>query len=88
MYKDEETTREIAREIEERIARIEKDTDIIDTQKNAVIAAFEYATAMRVLDEEHEQDIRELAKALERLTSQLKALTKRFHLETPILNED
>ncbi len=83
LYKDEDTTREIAREVEERIAQIEEETDIIDTQKNAVKAAFAYAVEQRELIEEQEEDIRELAKALEKITAELKALAKRFHLVPP-----
>ena len=83
LYKDEDATHEIAREVEERIERIEEETEVIDTQKNAVLAAFECVVEQRALIEEHEEDIRELVRALEKLTSQLKALAKRFHLPPP-----
>ncbi|MCK5862390.1 MAG: cell division protein ZapA [Candidatus Hydrogenedentes bacterium] len=87
IYKDVETTRAIAREVDERIKKVEKETEIIDTQKNAVIAAFDCLVEMRTLITEHEEDIQELAKSLERLTSQMKSLEKRFHL-TPLPRDD
>ncbi|HDP34913.1 MAG TPA: cell division protein ZapA [Candidatus Hydrogenedentes bacterium] len=88
VYKDEDTSHAIAREVDERINKLEKDTNVIDTQKNAAIIAYEYAVENRELIEEHEEDIRELAKALERLASQLKELTRRFHLDAPVSKEE
>jgi len=80
VYKDRDTTEAIGREVEERIKKIEKETEVIDTQKNAVIAAFNCLVELRRQEEEHEEDIHELTRALERLTTQLKSLEKRFHL--------
>ncbi len=87
IYRDEETTREIAREVEETIARIEDESELIDTQKNAVLAAFDYACQKRALEDEYEADNRELAKALERVTSQLKTLISNFPGEAPVPND-
>ncbi len=88
IYKDLETTRAIGREVEERIKKIEKQTEVIDTQKNAVIAAFDCLVEMHQLTDEHEEDIRELTRALERLTTQMKSLEKRFHISRPQQDEE
>lgn len=82
VYKDVDTTEAIGKEVEAHIKRIEKKTGVIDTQKNAVIAAFDCLVEMHLLVEEHEEDIKELTIALERLTTQMKSLEKRFHLST------
>lgn len=81
VYKDAKTTEAIGREVEKRIKAIEKETDFIDTQKNAVIAAFNCLVELHSQAEEHDEDIQELTRALERLTSQMKSLEKRFHLD-------
>ena len=81
IYTDLDTTRAIGREVEERIKKIEKQTEVIDTQKNAVIAAFDCLVEMHQLTDAHEEDIRELTRALERITTQMKSLEKRFHIE-------
>ena len=88
VYKDVDTTRAIGREVEERIKKIEKKTEVIDTQKNAVIAAFDCMVEMHVLVEEHEEDIKELTIALERLTTQMRSLEKRFHLSSTPRDEE
>jgi cell division protein ZapA (FtsZ GTPase activity inhibitor) len=88
VYKDINTTRAIGRELDERIKEIAKATKVIDTQKNAVVAAFDCLVEMHALMEDHEEDIRELTKALERIASQMKALEKRFHLESMQKDED
>ncbi len=88
VYKDINSTRAIGRELDERIKEIAKETKVIDTQKNAVIAAFDCLVEMHTLMEDHEEDIRELTKALERIASQMKALEKRFHLESMQKDED
>ena len=82
VHKDVDTTRAIGREVEERIKAIEKKTEVIDTQKNAVIAAYDCMVEMHGLVEEHEEDIKELTIALERLATQMKSLEKRFHLSS------
>lgn len=77
---DMETTGILARQVEERLKRIEDESDIIDTQRFAVQAAYEFAAELYDLEEMQEQDTRDLVKALERIATQLRELEKRFHL--------
>ena len=79
VYRDISTTEAIGRDLDARIKQVAKQSDVIDTQKNAVIAAFNCLVQMHVLAEEHEEDIRELTRALERITTQMRSLEERFH---------
>lgn len=79
---DMETTGILAREVEERLKRIEDDSDIIDTQRFAIQAAYEFAGELHDLEARQEQDTRDLVKALERIATQLRELEKRFRLGT------
>ena len=80
VYRDISTTEAIGRDLDARIKQVAKQSDVIDTQKNAVIAAFNCLVQMHVLAEEHEEDIRELTRALARITTQMRSLEERFHL--------
>lgn len=80
IFKDVETTEAITTEIGARMDEIEEKTGVIDTQKNAIKAAYAYAVEKRILEAEHKEDMDDLARALERLASQLRELTKRFDL--------
>lgn len=84
---NEETTQDIAKEVEECIARIESESSVIDTQKFALLAAFSFAVEKQVLQAEHDQDNRDLVKALETLATQLKSLSHRFSIAAPPRNE-
>jgi hypothetical protein len=80
IHVDMDTTLEIAGEVEERLKRIEDESDTVDTQRFAVQAAYEYAAELRDLKIEHKEDTDELTKTLDKIVTLLKQLTKRFHL--------
>ncbi len=78
LYRDIETTENIAREVAERLEKIEAESPVVDTQKFAVVAAYEFAMEGRALEDEHREDTQDLVKALERLAKELRQLVERF----------
>ncbi len=83
VHRNLEETRAVAREVEERLAAIEASSSYVDTQRYAVQAAFEFAVEKRLLEERQREEVQDLAKALERLTSRLKSLAANFALDDP-----
>lgn len=81
IHDDLETTSLIAQRVEDRLKRIEKESDTVDTQRFAVQAAYEFAAEMYDLDKQYEDDIHELVKALEHIATQLKDLERRYHID-------
>lgn len=78
---DPETSEDIAKAITDRLARIEEESTIVDTQKFAVIAAYELAMECYRLKQQHEEDTQDMVKALERLCRELRQLVERYHLD-------
>lgn len=71
---DEETTRRIAKQIDERINDIESDIGRVNSQANAIQAACEYAYAAMVAKDEAKRDQDELTVALERIATRIRRL--------------
>jgi hypothetical protein len=82
------TTNKIVQEVEDRLKRIEEESETVDTQRFAVQAAYEFAGMLHDLQNEHREDTRELIKALEQLVTQLKELSRRFHLDISPSDQD
>lgn len=75
---DEETTEQLAAELSSRLKKIGATYETVNTQRDALATAYDYAVETAETKEQYEQDIREILKALERLTSSLKELLDRF----------
>ena len=78
---DRETTGKIAQQVEDRILRIEEESDTVDTQRFAVQAAYEFAAELHDLEQETRADTNALIKALESVAAQLKQLAERYRLK-------
>ena len=81
LYRDLETTETIAGEVAERLEQIETKSPVVDTQKFAVQAAYEFAMERRALEDEQREDTQDLVKALERLAKELRQLVERFRMD-------
>ncbi|HOM46904.1 MAG TPA: cell division protein ZapA [Candidatus Hydrogenedentes bacterium] len=78
LYIDEETTEQLAAEISARLKKIGATYETVNTQRNALATAYDYAVETAETKKQYEQDIREILTALERITSSLKELLDRF----------
>lgn len=74
IFEDVHTTRELAKQVTERLAAIERDADRIDTQAFALTAAISFAHDAAQLRAEQEADTRAILKALDDLTQRLRKL--------------
>lgn len=83
VHEDMDTTAKIVAEVEKRLARIEDESDVVNTQQFAIQAAYEFAAKLHEEECRHREDERDMIKALEQLSSQLKQLVKRFHITMP-----
>jgi len=71
---DVDTTRRIAARVNDRLREIEAESDRIDTHRFALLAAVSFATEVEECQRKHDQDTRDLLKALNRLLTSLRAL--------------
>lgn len=74
LYRDRQTTLEIAEEVTARIAEMEERVGRVDSQAFALQAAFAYAAELHAEQAEREQDTRELLKMLDGIATQLNGL--------------
>jgi cell division protein ZapA (FtsZ GTPase activity inhibitor) len=79
---DEATTHAIAQRVTEALDAIEADSPRIDTQRFALLAAFEFAAELHDVTARREGETRELVEALDRLHDALTALLAEA-VETP-----
>ncbi len=75
---DEETTLEIVQRVNQRLKQVEEKATRIDTQAFALQTAYELAADLYLSEREHERDVRDLAKALDKIATQLSALAEEF----------
>lgn len=75
---DEETTREVARKVTERIEAIEESTGRIDSQAFALRAAYEFAMALHEFKKNVQADEQQIAAALDAVAGRLDTLAKEF----------
>lgn len=81
LYKDADATERIAQTVEDRLTEIESQSSHHDIIAATFRTAFEFARDHAELKAQWESDNRELVKALERLTSQLKKLVETYRHE-------
>lgn len=80
VHGDLETTEALALEVEKKMRSIEEEGGPVSTQRFALRAAYEFAAALKDIQEEQEEDNRELIKALEKTAATLKQMVKRYRL--------
>lgn len=74
VFEDVHTTRELAKQVTERLKAIESESDRIDTQAFALTAAISFAHEASRLRNEQEADTQDILKALDELTQRLRKL--------------
>jgi len=72
IYRDKQTTLEIADELTARIAEMEEKAGRVDSQAFALQAAFAYAVELRAEQDERDRDTRDLLKMLDGIAGQLR----------------
>lgn len=81
VYRDKKSTLELAEEVEAVVAGMEADAARIDSQAFALLAAYEFARRLKVLEDENDADLRELLKALDGVASTLQRLVAAYDEE-------
>lgn len=82
-----EITEKIVQQVEERLERIEKESDTIDTQRFAIQAAYEFAVDLFDLEEQYKADEVDLIKVLQHMSEELRQLIKHYGL-APLPKEE
>ncbi len=81
VYEDEETTRQIARMVTDRIQAIEESAGRIDSQAFALRAAYEFATALHDARREQQADEQQIATALDAVATRLQHLADEYAIQ-------
>lgn len=74
VYRDKQTTLELAEAVTARIARMEEQAGRVDSQAFALQAAFALAAELHAEQAERDQDTRDLLKVLDGIVTQLNRL--------------
>ena len=82
LYQDEKTSKQIAQRVTERLKRIEEESDRIDTHAFALRAAFEFAAEAHAIQQEADDDTREIGVALDAIATRLKEIVAEFEAGT------
>lgn len=77
VYRDKQTTLELAEEVTALIGEMEEKAGRVDSQAFALQAAFAYAAELHAERAERDQDTRELLKVLDGIATQLQGMLDR-----------
>lgn len=80
IYVDEATTDELVRKVTERIKQIEQESERVDTQAYAVLAALAFAAELRAEQDLREQHEADLLRSLRKVTEALRSLARDFYV--------
>ncbi len=81
MCEDEETTRQIARMVSDRIQAIEENAIRIDSHAFALRAAYEFAAALHDAKKDQQADEQQIATALDAIATKLQNLADEYAIQ-------